>query len=264
MPLIESASLRAPQIGAGLAEQLADALAEEIRAGRLADGEKLPTEVELVQRFGVSRTVVREAMSRLKSLGLVVSRQGSGVYVRIASRFAPLHFDPRHSRSLQAVTQMVEVRRALEAEAAELAAQRRDAADLLAIDGAIDALAQAVAAGGDGVAEDVAFHRAIAAASGNPFLCDTLQYLGQYLHRATQVTRANEARRDDFAAQVRAEHADIVAAIRAGDAVRARAAATAHMDNAIARIGAADERFWTEQGTVLAQPLLSPLARSPG
>lgn len=249
-------SMVAPRIGARLSEQLADALAAEIRAGRLSAGQKLPTEAALVERFKVSRTVVREALSRLKSLGLLDSRQGSGVYVREANEFAPLQFDPRHARSLQAVTQMVEVRRALEAEAAELAASRRSAADLKRIKAAIAALEKAVRAGGDGVAQDVAFHRAIAQASGNPFILATLAYLAQYLHEATRVTRANEARRNDLAEEVRAEHAKIVDAIEARDPARARLAAAAHMHNAIRRIGAAGASFWTEEGAALASGLL--------
>ena len=242
--------------GARLSEQLADALVAEMRAGRMVSGQKLPTEAALVERFQVSRTVVREALSRLKSLGLLEARQGSGVYVNKRAAFAPLQFDPRHSRSLQAVAQMVEVRRALEAEAAELAASRGTKQDLERIRGAIDALQLAVAGGGDGVAEDVAFHRAIAQASGNPFLLATLEYLAQYLHEATSVTRANEARRGDFAAQVRSEHADIVEAIAAADPARARMAAATHMDNAMARIGEADASFWTERGAALASGLV--------
>ena len=110
--------------GVHLSEQVAEALAAEIRAGRPAAGEKLPTEAVLVEQFAVSRTVVREAVSRLKSLGVVESRQGSGVFVRQAE-FAPLNFDARSSASVQAVIQMVEVRRALEAEVAALAAQHQ-------------------------------------------------------------------------------------------------------------------------------------------
>ena len=110
-------------------------------------------------------------------------------------------------------------------------------------------------AGGDGVAEDLAFHRSIADAARNPFLLDTLNYLSQYLRGATRVTRANEARRVDFAAQVADEHRDIVDAIEAGDPQRARAAAAAHMNNAIRRIGMADPAFWQQEGEVLARPL---------
>jgi GntR family transcriptional repressor for pyruvate dehydrogenase complex len=235
--------------GARLSDRVADALEAEIRAGRLATGLKLPT-------------VVREAVSRLKSLGLVDSRQGSGMYVRDAG-FSPLSFDARYAGSLSAVIQMVEVRRGLEAEVAALAAERRKTADVRRIRQAIAVLAKAVAAGGDGVAEDVAFHRSIADAARNPFLLDTLQYLSQYLMGATRVTRANEARRIDFAAQVADEHRAIVDAIEAGDPARARLAAAGHMDNAVRRIRLADPAFWQQEGEVLARPLTGRSGKSP-
>jgi GntR family transcriptional repressor for pyruvate dehydrogenase complex len=247
--------------GVHLSDQVAEALSTEIRSERLAAGDKLPTEAALVEQFGVSRTVVREAVSRLKSLGLVESRQGSGVFVR-SGGFSPLNFDARSAVSRQAVVQMVEVRRALEAEVAALAAQRRSAADVKRIRLAIAALDKAVKAGGDGVDEDVRYHRAIADAAQNPFLISTLDYLRQFLHGATRVTRANEARRADFASQVRQEHDAIAQAIEAGDSAAARAAATSHMDNAIRRIEQADPAFWEQQGVQLASPLVSGLPKA--
>ncbi len=247
--------------GARLSDQVAEQLAAEIRRGGLAPGDKLPTEARLVEQFGVSRTVVREAVSRLKSLGLVDSRQGSGVFVCQPSSFAPLNFEAQHAASQEAVIQMVEVRRALEAEVAALAAQRRTAADMRRIQAAVKALDAAVQRGGNGVSEDVQFHRAIADAAGNPFLIRTLEYLGQFLHGATQVTRANEARRLDFAEQVRGEHAAIVAAVQAGNAQAAREAAAGHMDNAIGRIRSAEPGFWAQEGERLAQALVN--ARRP-
>lgn len=243
---------------ARLSERVADALSGEIRAGRLRPGDKLPTEPELAEQFSVSRTVVREAVSRLKSVGLVESRQGSGVYVLEAS-IPPLSFDASYAVSKEAVIQMVEVRRALEGEVAGLAAQRRTAADVEAIREAIVTLDRAVASGGDGVMEDVAFHRAIAHAAGNPFLLSTLQYLSRFLHGATRVTRANEARRGDFARQVRDEHDAILAAIEDQDSAAARAAAFNHMNNAIRRIEEADPAFWRQEGAVLARVLMSDL-----
>jgi len=245
--------------GARLSDQVAETLAAEIRSARLQPGAKLPPEARLAEQFAVSRTVVREAVSRLKSLGLVESRQGSGVYVNASLPFAPLNFDARHARSLEAVVQMVEVRRALEAEVAALAAQRRSRNDLQRIDRAVAALDAAVAAGHDGVEEDVLFHRSIAEAARNPFLISTLDYLAQFLRGATRVTRANEARRADFAAQVRAEHAAIVQAIQAGDSPRARQAAGDHMNNAIRRVESADPTFWSQEGERLAQPLVHGL-----
>ncbi|MEO5607579.1 MAG: FCD domain-containing protein [Polaromonas sp.] len=245
--------------GVHLSEQVAEALSAEIRAGRPAAGEKLPTEAVLVEQFAVSRTGVREAVSRLKSVGLVESRQGSGVFVRRAG-FAPLSFDARSAVSRQAVIQMVEVRRGLEAEVAALAAQRRTAADVKRIRQAIAALDKAVKAGGDGAEEDVNYHRAIADAAQNPFLISTLDYLRQFLRGVTRVTRANEARRADFAREVRDEHQAIARAIEAGDAAKARRAASRHMDNAIRRIEQADPAFWTEAGVQLASPLVSGIS----
>ncbi len=245
--------------GARLSDQVADQLAKEIKQGRLLPGDKLPTEARLVEQFEVSRTVVREAVSRLKSLGLVDSRQGSGVFVNPQLPFAPLNFEARHAASQEAVIQMVEVRRALEAEVAALAAERRNARDIRKIEQAVQALDAAVQSGGDGVAEDVKFHRAIADATCNPFLIQTLEYLGQFLHGATQVTRANEARRIDFAAEVQTEHQAILRAVKAGDAAAARQAAATHMGNALTRIRSADPAFWVQEGERLAQPLVKGL-----
>lgn len=247
--------------GAYLSDQVADVMATKIRAGRLTAGDKLPTEATLVDQFSVSRTVVREALSRLKSLGLVESRQGSGVFVKEIG-FSPLNFDTKSVASRQAVIQMVEVRRALEAEVAALAAQRRTKADIKHIHQSIAQLDKAVLAGGDGVDEDVQYHLAIAEAARNPFLLGTLQYLGQFLQGATRVTRANEARRDDFARQVRDEHAVIGQAIEAGDAEAARKAAALHMDNAIVRIAQADPAFWQQTGVDLASTLVHGLPAS--
>ena len=245
--------------GARLSDQVAEQLTTEIKQGRLMPGDKLPTEARLVEQFQVSRTVVREAVSRLKSLGLVDSRQGSGVFVSQKLPFAPLNFESRHAASQEAVIQMVEVRRALEAEVAALAAQRRNAQDIRALKQAVKALDTAVQAGGNGVAEDVKFHRAIADATRNPFLIQTLEYLGQFLHGATQVTRANEARRIDFAVEVQTEHHAILQAVEAGDAEAARQAAATHMGNAILRIQGAPADFWQHEGERLAQPLVKGL-----
>ena len=248
----------ASRAGNPLSKQVAEVLILDIRAGRLAVGSKLPTEAALVAQFEVSRTVVREAVSRLKSLGLVDSRQGSGVYVKAAG-FSPLNFDAKYAVSKQAVIQMVEVRRALEAEVAAMAARRCTPADARQIEALMAALDAAVQSGGDGVAEDVRFHSAIAELANNPFLMGTLEYLGQFLHGATRVTRANEARREDFTRAVREEHALIYRAIACGDAAQARQAATDHMNNAIGRIEQADPAFWQQTGEAFARPLVSGL-----
>ena len=247
------------RVGARLSEQLAEALVVSIRDGQLPAGERLPTESALVQRFGVSRTVVREALSRLKTMGLIETRQGSGAFVKNSSDSSADTLVLAPDGSVNAVIQMVEMRRALEAESAGLAAMRRTAADLKNIKEKMAALERAVAAGGDGVAEDVSFHTAIATAANNPFLLSTLAYLQQFLRDATRVTRANESTRSDFAQQVRDEHERIVAAIEAGDAAAARMAGAMHMVNAAERIARADPAFWSQQGVRLADRLRADL-----
>lgn len=247
--------------GARLSDQVAQQIAAQIKAGKLAPGDRLPPEIRLAEQLAVSRTVVREAVSRLKSIGLIYSRQGSGAFVSPSQPFAPLSFDAKLADSRSAVVKMVEVRRGLESEAAGLAAQRRTAADMRRIEQAVKALDKAVSGGSNGVEEDLLFHRTISEGAHNPFLMDTLDYLAQFLRGAIGVTRANEARREDFIDQVRAEHATIVAALRAGDATAARKAAAHHMDGALARIESAGPAFWAREGAKLAHPLVRKLHR---
>lgn len=109
-----------------------------------------------------------------------------------------------------------------------------------------DAIDAAVMAGGDGVDEDLAFHRSIAESTGNAVMGSTVRYLGEVLRSGIRVTRANEARRGDFIEAVRQEHHAIFAAIEAGDAVAARAVALRHLKHAASRLQDADDGFWTE------------------
>ncbi len=234
---LNAAAHSAPLLQASrLSDRLAALLAGQIEAGSLAPGARLPTEQQLSELHGVSRTVVREAVHQLKSQGLLISRQGSGVYVAPPAANKPLAFDPTVLESLQAVAQIVEVRRALEGEIAALAAERASRAQIAAIRKALQAIEVAVAAGGDGVDQDLALHRAIAEASGNPQFGRLLGFLEQYLREAMRVTRGNEARHRDFAEAVREEHSALVEAIAARDALTARRVATGHMEQAARRL----------------------------
>ncbi|WP_432189590.1 FadR/GntR family transcriptional regulator [Streptomyces sp. Tue6028] len=228
-----------------LADRVAAILAEEIESGRLAEGDKLPTEVELVKQLGVSRTVVREAVSRLRNAGLVEPRQGRGVFV-LPRRTRPLDLEAESARTKAKVLQIVEVRSALEGEAAALAATRATPAALARMRQALDAIDAAVGSGGDGVEEDLAFHRSIAESTGNAVLVSTVGYLGEVARSGIRVTRANEARRGDFIEAVRQEHHAILAAIEAGDGEAAHTAARRHMKHAASRLQDADDGFWNE------------------
>jgi GntR family transcriptional repressor for pyruvate dehydrogenase complex len=220
-----------------LADQLADQLRQQVEGGRLRVGDRLPTEAQLCATHGVSRSVVREAVHRLKSHGLVTSRQGSGVYVNAPPVHRPLEFDPRVLESVQAVVQVVEVRRVLEGEIAALAADRATRAQVSGLRRALAAVDVATDEGRDGVAEDLAFHRLIGESTGNPQFGRLIGFLEQYLREAMRITRGNEARHQAFMDAVRAEHRAIVDAIAAHDARAARRAALTHLEHSQQRLG---------------------------
>lgn len=219
-----------------MSDQVAQQLLKQIEVGSFRDTGKLPTEAVLAQEFGVSRTVIREAISRLKNEGVVEPRQGSGVFISQHAGIRPLRIDYEEAVDAKSLPQLLAVRRAIEAEVSAEAARCRTDTDMDAIDTALRRIDEAVAEGRDGVAEDIAFHRAIAVVTGNPYFLKTLEFLTQYLEAGMRVTRGNEASRDDFSWQVRDEHAAIVAAIRAGDPMAARNAACTHMYNAARRL----------------------------
>ena len=221
-----------------LSDRLALRLVAQIESGALRPGDRLPTEQQLAVAHGVSRTVVREAVSRLKSMGLLVSRQGSGVFVAQTPTNQPLAFDPTVLDSVQAVVHVVEVRRVLEGEIAALAAERATRAQIASLRRALKAIDAAVAAGHDGVAEDLAFHRVIGESSGNPQFRLLLGFLEQYLREGMRITRGNEARRLDFMEAVQHEHRAIVEAIAARDPEAAVSAMHLHFRAAMPTVDA--------------------------
>lgn len=231
-----SAPPPSPLIASRLSDRLAARLAEQIESGTLVPGDRLPTEQQLALAHGVSRTVVREAVHQLKSRNLLLSRQGSGVFVAPAAQHQPLAFDPKVLESVQSVVHVVEVRRVLEGEIAALAAQRASRSQIAAMRRALKAIDVAVAAGQDGVDEDLAFHRTIGECTGNPQFRLLLGFLEQYLREGIRITRANEARRKPFMDAVRVEHRAIFDAIATGDAAAARKHAVAHLARGAKRL----------------------------
>jgi len=218
-----------PLVAERLSDRLAARLGDQIDAGSLRPGDRLPTEARLAAAHGVSRTVVREAVHQLKSRGLLRSRQGSGVFVTAAPQNDTLTLDLSLIRSVDDVLRIREVRRALEAETAALAAERRSRAQVAALRRALRAIDRSAAEQRDGVEEDLAFHRLLADAAGNPHFGRLLEFLEQYTTESMRVTRRNDATRADFIEAVRLEHAAIVDAIDAGDPALARRRAVQHM-----------------------------------
>lgn len=230
-------------LSASMPDRVTQALLELIRNGAYPPKSRLPSEAEMAQQFGVSRTVIREAVSRLKSEGLVESRQGSGVFVREMGLDAPFRIDPGVVDSIQQILQVVELRRGMEAEIAALAAERSRPEQIREIGACLQAIDDDVAAGGDGVAADIEFHRCIARATGNPHFLALWDFLGQFLVGTIKVTRAWEAQKDDTRQQVVSEHRLLYEAIARQDPEAARAAARTHMEMSSRRICTADPAF---------------------
>jgi GntR family transcriptional repressor for pyruvate dehydrogenase complex len=195
----------------------------------------LPTEQELGQEFGVSRTVVREAISRLKSEGLVETRQGAGVFVAQNKLGMPFRIAPNSVDSFEATVEILELRLAVESEAAALAAERANRKQLHAIRDALDAVGGAFERGDDGVDEDLQFHRAIAQATNNSKYVELAEFLERYVRHQIQMTGGKTARASRMS-QTQKEHQKIFEAISARDADGARAAAREHFRKGIERI----------------------------
>lgn len=216
-----------------LALEVVEVLGDRIRDGRLAVGDKLPTEAAIMAEFEVSRTVVREAISKLQAAGLVQTRHGIGTFVLGLGDTPGFRIAAEQLGTLRDVIAVLELRIGIETEAAALAAQRRTEANLRAMRQALDAVAQAVEAGRDAVAADFQFHLEIARATQNDHFAELMASLGSTIIPRARLQPADapdEARRQ-YLRRVNGEHESILDAITAQDPDAARAAMRTHLAN---------------------------------
>ena len=236
------ALVRSRQRGRGLAHGLVDDLGMKIRDGALRPGDKLPTESEIMRAFGVSRTVVREALSKLQAAGLVETHHGVGTFVLQPRAGGMFRLDASDIATSVDVLAVLELRISLETESAGLAATRRTEAQLAVMRQALDDFERNVASGGDTVAPDFRFHLQIAEATGNPYFADIMGHLGTTIIPRTRISAiSNHDRRGLYLSRVNREHEEIYAAIARGDAESARAAMRIHLTNSRERLRVAQE-----------------------
>jgi DNA-binding FadR family transcriptional regulator len=231
-PAAPASPLRKP---AKLADSVYEEILGHIGSGRYPEGKRLPSEAHLAQSYGVSRPVVREALSRLRADGVVVSRHGSGSYVQ--QRPAAELFKLAPLGSLADLMRGFEVRIALEGEAAALAAGRRSDADLAEMQAALDELERAIAAGEVGVEADVRFHNAIARATANRLFESAMQALAVQTFHGMRVARNLSLRASvERMRLVQGEHKRVFEAIRDQEPAVARDAMRGHIENARTRM----------------------------
>lgn len=218
-----------------LTTQVVAALRREIEGSVWVPGDRLPTEPALIDRFRVSRTVIREAIAELRADGLVDSRQGVGVFVRDRVP-AALRLPPMAEGKISDIIETLELRAAVEIEAAGLAAQRASPAQEAAIEAELGAFAAATAEGRTTVDADFGFHRAVALATNNARFESFLSQLGEH-------TIPRHRLRDELAVvgrptldrRIAAEHRAVADAIFARDPVAARRAMREHLVGSLDR-----------------------------
>lgn len=224
-----------------LADVLYGQLLKQITHNEIAEGKRLPSEAEIGKMFGASRPIVRQALMRLQMDGIVYSRKGVGTFVRVRpperlTEFAEPAAVPSYLRSL-------EVRVGLETEAARLAATRRSKDQLAAILAAAMTLQKAFEGGEIGQKEDLAFHQAIAQATGNDLFPRLLGDIGDLMRGSMSMGLGlSKARSEARQQQVLNEHQQIADAIKTQDADGAALFMRYHLTHTRQRLtGAPDE-----------------------
>jgi DNA-binding FadR family transcriptional regulator len=226
---------------ASLGEQLSARIGELIESGEFSEGDRLPAESDLADKFGVSRPIIREALSQLRSQGLIVSRRGSGSYVRkreeppAAASNAATPFGPLNS--LAQVKKCFQFRATIEGDAAFFASQNRTLETLAQMRSALEKLEAAVLDRQVGINPDYEFHIAIARGSGNEFFETIMKQLQTPIEFTINLARSLSLTRTvEHMMTIQAEHVDIYNAIEAGDGDTARRVMRSHLDNACLRI----------------------------
>lgn len=218
------------------ADAVVAGLKDLMLSGELAPGAKLPSESELTQQHGVSRTVVREAVSRLSAEGLVETFRGKGSFVLALPVATPFGLEAAHVRTADDVGAMLEMRLGLEGESAALAAGRATPAERQAVTAALQEFASSERAGA--VEADFAFHRSVALASHNRYIVQLLDSLGPMMILMPRTRLGAEHTVADAAhlERVTREHAQVAEAIARGDAEAARSAMRLHLANTLGRV----------------------------
>jgi GntR family transcriptional regulator, transcriptional repressor for pyruvate dehydrogenase complex len=231
----DSPRIRRPR---GLVNEIVESLTTSIRDGRLKPGEKLPSESEIMERFDVSRTVVRESLSRLQASDLVETRHGIGTFVLALKDASNFKIAAENFATIDDVISVLELRISLESETAGLAAQRRGDENLLIMQEALRAFQKAIEVDADTVAADFKFHAEIARATGNRHFSGLMTYLGTMIIPRTRINTPQNAPegRLKYLQRVHKEHQNIYNAISDQNAQAARLAMRVHLSNSQERL----------------------------
>ncbi|MCL6700264.1 FadR/GntR family transcriptional regulator [Pseudomonas sp. T1.Ur] len=217
-----------------MTQQLVVDLTQQILAGELPAGSKLPTEQVIIKERGVSRTVVREAMSRLQAEGLVETRHGIGTFVVDTARPGDFQGSKHVKGGAYDALAVIELRLSLEVDAAGIAAQRATPEQLLAMREALDVANALAPTDDDSARADFEFHLQIAQCTGNSFFIDAMAHVGHTLLAVVQ--QAGPVATGENRALVVREREQVYAALARRDAEAARASMRLHLINMQQRV----------------------------
>ncbi|NDV18382.1 FCD domain-containing protein [Pseudodesulfovibrio sp. JC047] len=219
-----------------LPEELASIIARQIQEGDFKPGDVLPSETALAKTFSVSRTVVREALARLKFEGILKSKRGSGPVV--CDEYSRKIFTlPSVFASDENKADIIEFRLIMEGESAALAAVRRTDEHLAKMAAHLDELSQAIVDKESGLIPDYAFHAILAEAAGNEYIMSFIRFLSARLLKGVQDARALSNQDYERSKLVFQEHKKIYEAIVAKQPFEAREAVHEHLHNSASRQG---------------------------
>jgi DNA-binding FadR family transcriptional regulator len=221
-----------------LALQVTLALSERIRNGVYKPGDQLPVEQVIMAEQGVSRTIVREAVSRLQAAGLVQTRHGVGTFVLSPGAPQACAFDLPTVLTIRDVLEMLELRISLETEAAGLAAMRRTDAQLALMTNAVAAFEAGIERGESAVDADFEFHLQIALATQNRYFEDFYRHLGKTTIPRTRIDTwaLTQESGPSYLLRTNREHQYILEAIERKDPQAASAGMRMHLSNSIERL----------------------------
>lgn len=226
-----------------LPDEVAVSITGAIESGQLQPGDRLPTEAELSSRFGVARTVVREAISLLRYDGMVDSRRGVGAFVTDASQRSSFRISPACFEKRKQIVQLLQLRTGVQAGASALAAETRSKDQMAEISDVFARMSDADARGpGDALEErvdsELLFYRHITLASGNPYYVEVVTMIEMNIQNNLRSPFLKNAAASEFGPQILSEHRAVLDALVQGDVEAARRATRNRFERAAGRLTA--------------------------
>lgn len=225
-----------------LPARIASEIVRQITEGSWQPGHKLPTENSLAHSFGVSRSVIREAIAQLRNEGLIETRQGVGAFVTEPDQRHAIRIEPETLADLNHFRSLFQLRMALEIEAAGLAAAHRTSEDMRKLDEALAEMSGREKWSDEGIDADLAFHRALAVATHNEYFPLVLGFIAERISQAIKAARARAVLEEIVEITI-AEHIAIRDAIYQRDPLKAREVMRSHVVGAASRVNLKLETF---------------------